>query len=63
MGIEGLTVDLSQAGTMNKIATAVMAKSLDMVEQTGASMIDMMERSMMERSVNPNLGGNFDVMV
>ncbi len=40
------------------ISTAVLAKSLDTFEQTGESLIKMMELS-----VNPHIGGNFDMLV
>lgn len=36
---------------------------MDTVRDAGAGMIDMMERSMMENSVNPNLGGNIDLIL
>lgn len=39
----------------------MLAKTLDISEQGGAAMINLM-RSSMERSVNPNLGGNIDLM-
>lgn len=63
MDIAALSVGMSQVSVMNSVGTAVLAKSLDTMEQTGSSMIDMMERSMMEKSVNPNLGANIDIMV
>ncbi len=58
-----LSVGMSQINTSNDIGVAVLAKSLDMVKESGDSMINMMERSFLENSVNPNLGGNIDVMV
>ena len=54
---------MSQASVMNNIGTAVLAKSLDNMKQSGEGMIDMMNRSTMERSVNPNLGSNIDIIV
>jgi hypothetical protein len=40
------------------IGTAVLAKSLDALEQTGEGVIKMMEQS-----VNPNVGKSFDMKV
>lgn len=63
MDIAGLSMGLSQAQVVTDVGTAMLAKSLDMMETTGDGMVAMMERSMMENSVNPNLGGNIDIMV
>ncbi len=63
MGIAGASVNLSQAKIMDEVGVAMLAKSLDMTETLGAGMIDMMERSMMEQSVNPGLGANVDLFV
>ena len=49
----------AQTQTMQAVSTQVLAKSLDMMEVQGAQMTKMM----MEMSVNPNLGGNIDVLV
>ena len=62
MDIATASVGMSQASVMNNIGTAVLAKSLDNMKQSGEGMIDMMNRSTMERSVNPNLGSNIDIM-
>ncbi len=61
--IEGMSVNMSQNSLMTKVGTEVLAMSLDQLETTGAGLVDMMNRSMMENSVTPNLGGNIDVMV
>ena len=63
MDIAALATGMSQTQLMTNVGTAVLAKKLDMVEEMGDGMIDMMERSMMENSVNPNLGSNIDIMV
>ena len=63
MDIAALATGMSQTQLMTNVGTAVLAKNLDMGEEMGDGMIDMMERSMMENSVNPNLGSNIDIMV
>ncbi|MCR5503275.1 MAG: YjfB family protein [Lachnospiraceae bacterium] len=62
MDIAGLSTALAYQNTMSQVGTAVLAKSLDSMEQNGAAMVSMMDRSM-ELSVNPNVGGNFDMSV
>lgn len=61
-GIEGMAVNLSQSSLMTKVSTEVLAMSMDQLEMTGAGLIDMMNRSVMENSVTPHLGGNIDMM-
>ena len=55
MDIAALSMGISQADVMNNVETAVLAKSLDTMKETGAGLIDMMDRSVMERSVNPDI--------
>lgn len=61
--IEGMAVNMSQTNLMTKVSTEVLSMSLDQLETAGAGLVDMMNRSVMENSVTPNLGGNIDVMV
>lgn len=61
--IQGMSVNMSQANLMTKVSTEVLAMSMDQLETAGAGLVDMMNRSVMENSVMPNLGGNIDVMV
>ena len=63
MDIAALSMGISQADVINNVETAVLAKSLDTMKETGAGLIDMMDRSAMERSVNPDIGANIDIMV
>lgn len=63
MDIAALSMGISQANVMNNVETAVLAKSLDTMKETGAGLIDMMDRSVMERSVNLDIGANIDIMV
>ncbi|MBO4922403.1 MAG: YjfB family protein [Lachnospiraceae bacterium] len=58
-----LTVTLSDAKTRNDIGMAILAKQMDTEEQAGVAMIDMMNKSFMEKSVNPKVGGNIDISI
>ena len=53
----------SQADTLNKVGTAVLSKALDTQEMQGDSLVKMIDAAAMERSVNPHIGGNFDLRV
>ncbi len=60
MDIPALSMGLAQTKALNEIGTAMLAKSLDNLESTGAQMVDMMKSSM-ELSVNPAVGANIDI--
>lgn len=57
-GLSTLSVAASQVSTQDYISTAVFKMSLDNYEAMNAEMTKMMERS-----VTPHLGQNFDVTV
>ena len=61
--VAAISMQQSQTQLMTDVGTTILSKTLDMAQESGAGMIDMMERSMMENSVMPNLGGNIDIMV
>ncbi|MBR4760475.1 MAG: YjfB family protein [Lachnospiraceae bacterium] len=63
MDVAGLSMALSQVSTMNDIGVAVLSKQLDMNESLGQSMVAMMDRSMMEQSITPHIGSNFDMSI
>ena len=63
MDIPSLSMAMAQNKVLQDVSIAVMATSLDTARETGAQMVDMMEKSAMELSVNPHIGGNFDVSV
>lgn len=62
MNIPELSTTLANIDIASKVSIAVLDKSLESSEQAGASLINMMDRSM-ELSVNPNIGSNFDMSV
>ncbi|MBQ9119560.1 MAG: YjfB family protein [Lachnospiraceae bacterium] len=65
MDIAALSMSMAQTNVMTQVGTAVLAMGLDTIEQTGAGVVDLISESTqaMERSVNPNLGGNIDILV
>lgn len=56
LGNNNIQLQLTDANSSNPIDMAMLKKSLDSVETTGA-----MLTKMMEQSVNPNLGANIDI--
>lgn len=63
MDIARLSTNMSQINTTSQFGVAMLSKQLDTSEKMGASLIDMMDKSMMERSVMPHIGSNFDASV
>ena len=62
MNISEMSPDAIPALSVMMVSTSMLKKTLDVSEQGGQALIDMM-RSSMELSVNPAVGGNFDVSV
>ena len=50
-------------GTMGDIGTIMLSKALDQQTTEGNGIVKMLDAAAMERSVNPAVGGNFDVAV
>lgn len=63
MDIAGLSMGLSQSRFMNDVGVAVLAKSLDQARTTGDMMTNLIDSAALERSVNPELGGNIDIRI
>lgn len=58
MDIAALSASMSLADVNSQVGIAVLAKNLETINDLGDGM-----KKMMEMSVNPNLGANFDVTV
>lgn len=63
MDIAGVSMALSNISTQSKIGTAVLSKAMETNEKLGAGMVQMIDSAAMERSVNPNVGSNFDMSI
>ncbi len=63
MDIARLSTSLAQNATLSDVGTAVLSKALDTQEAAGAGLIKMLDAAQMELSVNPHIGGNFDMSV
>lgn len=63
MDIAGLSMNLAQTQLLNSVGTAVLSQSLEQAKDLGANMTEMLDAAAMERSVNPNIGANIDIMI
>lgn len=63
MDIASVAMAMSHASSLSKIGTAVLDNALEMNEVLGQNMAAMIDAAAMERSVNPHIGSNFDMLV
>lgn len=63
MDIAKLSMNIAQTNLLNDVGTAMLAKSLDMAESMGSSVTELLDSAALERSVNPNIGGNIDISI
>lgn len=61
MDIAGLSMDMATMNVQSQVGVKMLDKSLEMEEELGAGLIQMIDAAAMERSVNPAVGGNLDV--
>ena len=62
MNIPEVSMALANVNVANQVGIAVLDKAMENSEAAGASLINMMDRSM-ELSVNPAVGSNIDMYV
>jgi len=63
MDIASVSMALAQTQTLSQVGVAVLDKAMENSEITGQGIVRMMDAAAMERSVNPAIGSNFDMLV
>ncbi len=63
MDIAKLSLSMSSINTSSAYGVAMLSKSLDTASATGNQLVEMIDSSAMERSVNPAVGSNFDMYI
>lgn len=63
MDIAGVSMALSNVSLQSQVGTAVLSKAMDTNEALGDGLVQMIDAAAMERSVNPEVGSNFDMRV
>lgn len=63
MDIAGVSMALSRISTQSQVSTAVLSKAMDTNEALGEGLVQMLDAAAMEQSVNPAVGGNFDMRI
>ena len=63
MDIASASMVLSQTKSLNQVGTALLSKALDTDAILGQNLVEMIDSAAMERSVNPHIGSNIDILV
>lgn len=63
MDIAALSMVMAQNQIMDSVGVAMLDKSLEMQEMAGSEVIQLLDGASLERSVNPAIGGNIDLMI
>ena len=62
MDIPSLSMALAQNRVLNDVGIAMLSKSLDTMEESGAAMVESID-AVSELSVNPDIGANIDIRI
>ena len=63
MDIAKVSMALAQTQSLSQVGVAVLDKAMESSEVAGQGIMKMMDAAAMERSVNPAVGSNFDMLV
>lgn len=63
MDIASVAMSMTQASSLSKIGTAMLSKAMDTNQALGQGLVELIDAAAMERSVNPHIGSNFDMIV
>ncbi|MDD6202012.1 MAG: YjfB family protein [Lachnospiraceae bacterium] len=63
MDIGSVSMAMAQSSSLSNVGVAVLSNVMDSMEQSGQGILKMMDAAALERSVNPHIGSNFDMVV
>lgn len=61
MDIAGLSMNMAMMDVQSQVGIKMLSKAIDLGEDLGAGVVEMVDAAAMERSVNPAVGGNIDI--
>lgn len=61
MDIAGLSMNMAMMDLQSQVGIKMLSKAIDMGEELGAGVVQMVDAAAMERSVNPAVGGSIDI--
>ncbi len=63
MDIASVAMAMNHGSSLGQIGTALLSKAMDTNQALGQGLVEMIDSAAMERSVNPHIGSNFDMVV
>ncbi len=61
MDIAGLSMNMAMMDVQSQVGIRMLSKAIDLGEELGAGVAEMVDAAAMERSVNPAVGGSIDI--
>lgn len=61
MDIAGLSMNMAMMDVQSQVGIKMLSKAIDMGDELGAGVVQMVDAAAMERSVNPAVGGSIDI--
>ena len=61
--IGSTAMSVTDSDSLSKVEVAMLSKALQSNEVAGNGLLKMIDSAAMERSVNPSVGSNFDMVV
>jgi len=63
MDIAALSMAMSQDKILSAFSTAMLKDTLNVQEEVGAEVVEMIDSAAMERSVDPSIGSSVDISI
>ncbi len=63
MDIAAVSMALANVNLTTQVSTAMLDKVMNSNEELAGGLMEMIDSAAMERSVNPHVGGNFDIRI
>lgn len=63
MDIAAISMAMAQTNSLSQVGVAVLGNAMEANEIAGQGIVNMIDAAALERSVNPAVGSNFDMVV
>ena len=63
MDIAKLSTNLAMYDLQSDVGIQMLSNNLDVAKEQGQEFVEMIDKAALERSVNPDIGANFDMQV
>lgn len=63
MNIASISMAMAQTNSLSQVGVAVLGNAMEANEIAGQGIVNMIDSAALERSVNPAVGSNFDMVV